>query len=458
MVKNAFINLVCRRAHELRRANGANVTVLFALFIVPVVGGVGAAVDYSHANSVKTAMQAAADSTALMLAKAIGSGTLTSSQINQMANDYFAASFNRPETQGLSVSATYTTSNGQKVTLNATGQVKTDFMKIMGVSSVTVGVNALAAWGNGTKMQVALALDNTGSMAEYNKMSSLKAATHSLLDQIKAAASQPNDVNVAIIPFSRDVNVGATMSNIVAPWIDWSDWDTENGSDVNTQICTKVATKKGKPSSRCVGSTTWVPAPHTTWNGCITDRDQNYDVTNTSPNPADNQLPPSSASTLFPADQYDACPTAMMGLTNNWSALNSKVDQMVPNGNTNQSIGLAWAWQALSPGPPMNAPVKAPDVQQIIILLTDGLNTQDRWYNDQASIDARQKILCNNIKAAGVTLYTIQVDIGRNDPVSTLLQGCASKPEYFYLLTSAGEIASVFNQIGTNVSKLRLAQ
>ncbi len=34
-----------------------------------MVGFVGAAVDYSHANSVKVAMQAAVDGTALMLSK-----------------------------------------------------------------------------------------------------------------------------------------------------------------------------------------------------------------------------------------------------------------------------------------------------------------------------------------------------------------------------------------------------
>ena len=37
--------------------------------LIPLVGAVGAAVDYSRANSVRTAMQAALDSTALMLSK-----------------------------------------------------------------------------------------------------------------------------------------------------------------------------------------------------------------------------------------------------------------------------------------------------------------------------------------------------------------------------------------------------
>ena len=46
-----------------------NVTPMFALAVIPIFGLIGAAVDYSRANSVRTAMQAAADATALMLSK-----------------------------------------------------------------------------------------------------------------------------------------------------------------------------------------------------------------------------------------------------------------------------------------------------------------------------------------------------------------------------------------------------
>ena len=100
---------------------------------------------------------------------------------------------------------------------------------------------------------------------------------------------------------------------------------------------------------------------------------------------------------------------------------------------------------------------------QVIILLTDGLNTQDRWYSDQNSIDTRQQLTCNNINAAGITLYTIQVNTG-GDPTSTLLQNCAGSPgKYpdsgkFYLLTSSSQILTVFTQIGTDLSQLRLAK
>ena len=93
---------------------------------------------------------------------------------------------------------------------------------------------------------------------------------------------------------------------------------------------------------------------------------------------------------------------------------------------------------------------------QAIILLSDGLNTQDRWYSNASSIDARQQKTCDNIKAAGITIYTVQVNTG-GDPTSTLLQNCASDTSKFFLLTSATQIVTTFNQIGTALSNLRLA-
>ena len=45
---------------------------------------------------------------------------------------------------------------------------------------------------------------------------------------LKSAATTNGDVYVSIIPFSKDVNVGA--SNYNASWIDWTAWDAANGS------------------------------------------------------------------------------------------------------------------------------------------------------------------------------------------------------------------------------------
>jgi len=170
--------------------------------------------------------------------------------------------------------------------------------------------------------------------------------------------------------------------------------------------------------------------------------------------------------TLFPAEQYSSCPqAATMALSYNWSAMTTLVNSMSPNGNTNQGIGLALGWMSLVGGGPFPTPPPMDPLykyQQVIILLTDGLNTQNRWYSNQSQIDTRQQLTCNNINAAGFTLYTIQVNTG-GDPTSTLLQNCAGSPgkypdsDKFFLLTSSSEIVTVFNQIGVSLSNLRVA-
>jgi Flp pilus assembly protein TadG len=75
-------------------ASGGNVVTMFALSIVPGAGAVGAALDFSQANSVKTAMQAASDVASLGTIKV--ASTLTAGQIQTTAAGLFNSSFNRP--------------------------------------------------------------------------------------------------------------------------------------------------------------------------------------------------------------------------------------------------------------------------------------------------------------------------------------------------------------------------
>jgi len=291
-------------------------------------------------------------------------------------------------------------------------------------------------------MRVAMALDNTGSMAQDGKMPAMQSSAKALIDQLSALARNPGDIYISIIPFAKDVNVGP--SNYNQDWIDWTAWDAANGTCSNTTY---------RRQSTCVGNgQTWTPANHNTWNGCVWDRDQNYDTLNTAPTLA-------NTSTLFPAEQWSACPVQLMPLTYNWTGLKSLIDTMTPNGNTNQGIGMAWAWQSLAQTAPLNAPAKDPNYtyKDAIVLLSDGLNTQNRYSSNEASIDARQRILCDNAKAANITIYTVQVNTG-GDPTSAVLQYCATSSDKFFLVTSATQTASVFSTIGTSLSKLRVAR
>ncbi len=443
---NALLDRLRRTMRELRTANGANVTVTFALATIPMVGFVGAAVDYSHANSVKAAMQAAADSTALMVSK--DAATLTNTALQTKANDYFKALFTRPEATGVTVAVTYTanTGSGSQVVVNASSNVKANFMGLMGVSQMKVAVDAQVKWGN-SKMRVALALDTTGSMADDGKMDALQVAVKSLLTKLKSAASKDGDVYVSIVPFSKDVNVG--KSNYNQTWIDfgdhgsWDGWDSLNGTCSNNNYDTK---------DDCLGhGKNWTPKSHSTWNGCVTDRDQDYDTTNTAPST-------SQKATLFPAEQYGYCPAQLMALSYDWAALNAKVDALFPDGNTNQNIGLQWAFQTLTAAP-FTIPPKDPNYKysEIIILVTDGLNTQNRYSTSQSSIDARELKTCANAKAAGIIIYTMFINTG-GDPTQPVLMNCATDAGKFVEVKSSNQVLSAFNSIGTALSNLRIAQ
>ncbi len=422
-------------ARFLKNTRGG-VAPLMAVVAVPVLAAVGMAVDYSNANASRTAFQVALDATALMLSK--DAATEASPALQTEATNTFNSLFSRSNVTDVAITPTFTTTGGSRLALNGTAIVHTNFLGVIGVSQINISAASVSTWGN-TRLRVALVLDNTGSMNDDGKIDALKTASQNLLNQLQAAAVHPEDVYVSIVPFVKDVNVGAANYN--QSWLRWDLWDAVNG---------KCSSTKYTDQATCHShSKTWTPNAHSTWNGCVTDRDQNYDTTNNAP---------VAGSTLYPAEQYSSCPAAsVVGLTNSWTTLSSTVSGMTANGNTNQAIGLQLGWQTLTAAP-YTIPAIDPNYQYqtVIILLTDGLNTQDRWYSNASSIDARQQTTCNNVKAAGITLYAVQVNTG-GDATSTLLQNCASDAGKFFLLTDAGQIITTFGQIGTALSKLRLA-
>jgi Flp pilus assembly protein TadG len=568
-----------------RVAHAGNVAITFALATLPIIATVGFAVDYSRANSVKVAMQAALDSTALMLSKEAATDTAT--QLQTHAQNYFLALFTRTEAKNVTVTANFTT-GATAMVVTAMAEVPTTLLGVIGINKIDLTSSSSSKWGE-TRLRVALVLDNTGSMAQSGKMTALQAATKSLLSQLQNAVTTNGDVYVSIIPFVKDVNLGAANWN--SDYIYWgaatpnpttgapaqdptfsdnNSWDANNGtcsapfqgtsprsacvansscsiSGHNTQsscqaagscsvssrttqsscttascsisgystqssctaagacsisghstqssctgagVCSKsqwttsllcaqhsgtwttgtwtagVWTAAGTWTAGVWSAAIWTPNNHNTWNGCVMDRGNpgtpdttnNYDTNVVSPDVTKN-------ASLYAAEQYGSCPQAVMGLNYDWSAMTSLVNNMTPNGNTNQAIGLQLGWLSLIGGGPFTSPAMNPNYKytQAIILLTDGLNTQDRWYTSQNSIDTRQQLTCNNLNAAGITLYTIQVNTD-GSPTSTLLQNCAgSQGKYpdsskFFLLTSSSQILNVFTQIGTELSQLRIAQ
>jgi Flp pilus assembly protein TadG len=503
------------------RAERANTAMIFALASVSLLTAGGAGIDFARAMMVKSRLAGALDAAALAIG---GTSGLSTPQLQAMAQTYFDANY--PESALGQAGQVSVSGSGQHMTLSVTGSVPTTLLKVLNIDALDLSVTNEVVRAV-TKLRVALVLDNTGSMSQTDntgtsKIAALKTATHQLLTQLQAAAVNPGDVQVSIIPFALDVNYGT--ANAGAAWIDWTDYDApppnsmpsqnygpNDGQAVNANCpystgtspygygCLYLSsgkipgsgTNKGRiyPGTdngrynsgrgghhyngywdsvkqvagctiNCLYNHTWHTYNHAAhadlplhgaWTGCFMDRTQNYDTTNGTPAAG-------NAPTMFPAEINDYCPpVTLTALGYDWTALNNKVDQMTPNGSTNQTIGLAWGWQALTQDNPLNAPTHDPTVQDVIVLLSDGLNTQDRWYGDgvntNANVDNRMALACANAKATGVRIYTVLVMSGN----STVLQNCATDPQKYFSLNTAGEMVTAFRTIGTELANLHLS-
>jgi Flp pilus assembly protein TadG len=201
----------------------------------------------------------------------------------------------------------------------------------------------------------------------------------------------------------------------------------------------------------------WVINDQSVWRGCVMDRVQDDDTTSATPG------------NKFPAEQSDSCAIAtVMPLNHNWDStsgtsdnLSAKIDSMVANGGTNQTIGLAHAMQIQMQGDPYNAPALPANTARYIILLSDGLNTMDRWYGDGSNqstqVDARMALACTNAKNQGFIIYTLFVDIAGAQGNSTVLQNCATDKSKYYDLTTSSAIVTAFNDIAQKITNLRVS-
>jgi Flp pilus assembly protein TadG len=405
-----------------------NAAIIFAVVAFPTLGLLGMGIDYTRSASLRTRLQAAVDAAVLNYAHQ-ASGVSQAAPQSAIQNQV-AAAFKASEFQSLSVSASATSS-----TLQASAtMVVPRIMGLLGSPSLTIGSSSTATWGT-QSLEVALVIDNSQSMSEsFNgttKMAAVKTAAVNLVSSLFASGA--SSVKVAVVPFDTDVNVGT--GNLSASWID--DSNVSSGG-------------YGYSSYGGGSSCGWGSYCSPNWAGCIWDRTQNYDVQN---------VAPSSTSTKYQPDpnRTSSCDlTPFLKLATSQTTVNATLNDMSPAGNTNLTIGLAWGFNMLTPNAPFSGPAAlgSAGVYKSLVFMTDGQNTKNRWSTTQSQIDARTTLACNNIKAAGIEVYTI----GTVDANAAQLQACASDPSLYYSVTSGSEMNAAFTDIAAKISRLRLSR
>ena len=263
----------CQFLSRFPRDERANVAPIFAIAVIPILGLTGTAVDYSNANAARTAMQAALDTTALILSKEANG--LTQTQLNDKATQYFDANITNTEVKNRAVTPVFSTPQAGNFVLNISVTANTDlrFMSIFGQTSLPISSSTEVKWGI-KKLELAMVLDNTGSMAQSSKMTHLKTASHNLLTTLKNAAKKAGDVKVSIIPFDVTVKPGNSYKDEF--WIDFNQNDISKNS----------------------------------WEGCVEDRDRNA-ANSVNNNTKDTTPVDGDDHTYFPAVQCGSLVTLM---------------------------------------------------------------------------------------------------------------------------------------------------
>ena len=296
----------------------------------------------------------------------------------------------------------------------ATANVKLSLMRYFGdVSKVKV---TSSAYESTSKLEVAMVLDNTGSMGA-DRMKALRDAATSLVNILESAKTANRDVKAALVPFVTTVNIKGTGYS--SAWVDTLATSPLHGANFDKK-------SDGKPHNHLDLFTTLnVP-----WKGCVEARPSPHNLDDTVPdskkpetlfvpafapdNPGAAAKSPNdnnnwnnsyltdttdtaaaqkqiarytnSATVRFIDEKGPrttgpnyACPTPIEPLTDDFTKLRTSISKMIywEGGGTNVSEGLAWGMRVLSPGEPYTQgdPFKSAGTSKVVVVFTDGENT-----------------------------------------------------------------------------------
>jgi Flp pilus assembly protein TadG len=272
-----------------RDARG-NVALLFALTLIPLLIGVGVAVDYGRALIVRERMQDAADAAGLAIGSWVG---LSQADMKTKAQQFFDANY--PSSSIGTVGMLNVSFVGSDIQVSVSGQVPTTFMQLANINTVDVGASTTIAVGMGT-VEVALALDNSGSMSG-SKISSLKTAASDLVDTLFASAQnspEPDPIKIAVVPFAASVNVGSQYAN--ASWMDTGAQNPTHADEQKAYGAPSTTNNFTLFSSLKDSNGNTIP-----WGGCVEARPTPYDTTDDAPSAASTKFVP-----MFAPDEPDA--------------------------------------------------------------------------------------------------------------------------------------------------------
>ena len=448
-----------RAAQDRRGVSAVFFAISFAV-LTPMALGV---FDVYQSTEQRGKLQDALDAAALYAAK---SSAATTPDINTVGQKALTANLRLIPGASLTSSSFSLSANNKvlgqaSVTLPAFAPMEFTHLPVSATSEVTRA---------GNNLEVAMVLDNTGSMAGA-PLTSLQSAANQLIDLVVSDTQTPFYSKIAVVPYSNAVNAGAyantvrgapttAPSPIAAPCID-------------QQGCTK---EKFTPASGGM--------PTFNVSTCVSERTGPQAFTDASYSGA-------PVGWAYPPADNPCIGAAIQPLTSDKSALHTMIGTLTAAGSTAGHIGVAWGWYmispnwgALFPAASQGAAYGTPNTLKVVILMTDGaFNTaycKGVISNPSSATDGssggatehaacaspngnsfvQAQSLCTAMKAApnNVIIYTVGFLHGGADPAAaSILANCATDAQHAYLPTTGADLQVTFQAIAADLNKLRIS-
>jgi len=347
-----FPELVSRFHKDLR----GGVAMMMGLAVPIVFVGIGGAVDYTQSVSNTQKAQRVMDSVVLSLTRLDPDATDLQATGKQMFNAAIAAS----GIQSMSYNVSFNVV-GDQISGAAVVENKTTFLGFIGIDSLDGAVEAAALPPSRRPLEIALALDVSGSMGKdlngSPRIKQMITAVNEMFDTLDESLPSGTELSASVVPYSSSVNLSNYRNAL------------ENSS---------LALGNELPTDRDV----WAAERFSASNG------NNYTLIDHGP--GTGPIPFITASEMSYASPF----APLKALDNNIDAVRSEVNSLTPNGWTAGHIGMIWGLYTLSPEWDQiwpQTPAAYDDADKILVLLSDGeFNTT---YNIGDSPDAEYELV-----------------------------------------------------------------
>jgi hypothetical protein len=206
-LENADMLRFDRALRAIAQDTSAAIAAMAGIMFVPLILFFGLAFDYTNAARIETNLQSSLDAGLLSVANRgdefSDDPVLRKSEIDARLYAFLmAAGLQDDVANAIRVESTITS---EGISASASTNVPTYLMRVVGFDNLQVRVGASVVAASDAPVEIALALDVTGSM--FANMATLRSGAQGFIDQVTGGATNPN-VKVGVVPFVGAVNIG----------------------------------------------------------------------------------------------------------------------------------------------------------------------------------------------------------------------------------------------------------